>query len=279
MFFGHPKSLSGQLVLILLLGVATSLVLSALVHIYDREHTLSTVGGMFSAQRFSGIVRVMELAKHEQREVIATALNTPFQATRILKLPPVNRHRTQASDKRAMFLHNSLQKNLGSSRALGVMVVDTILPEDYQNQESGMDWHMEMMRKHNASDLGITKGIYRHGISYIVQIQLLDGTWLEFHDHLTEKVLAWPKYILYLLIALFIVVTWLSFVAVRLVTQPLTILANAADELGKDIHQSPLPEVGSMELQKAARALISCKPDSPALSKSGCILLLLYPMT
>lgn len=253
MFMSKPRSLSAQLVLILFVGVAASLLLSAAVHLHDRENTLFTVGGMQSAQRSSGIVRVLELVEPDKRESIVDALNTSFQLTRILNMTPANIRLTDPTDERAVFVQNILQENLGEKRPMGITVVDT-LSTDHKGNESGIEWHLEMIRQGKSRDLGMAKGVYTHGISYIAQIQLNDGNWVEFHDHLAEKVLTWPQHMLTLLVTLLVVVTGLSFIAVRLVTNPLTLLAKAADGLGKNLNRPPLAEKGSLELQKAARA-------------------------
>jgi signal transduction histidine kinase len=47
----------------------------------------------------------------------------------------------------------------------------------------------------------------------------------------------------------------LCFFAVRLVTRPLSVLANAAEDLGRNIDRAPLPERGANELVRASRAL------------------------
>jgi signal transduction histidine kinase len=47
----------------------------------------------------------------------------------------------------------------------------------------------------------------------------------------------------------------LLFFAVRLVTKPLSVLAGAAEELGRNIERPPLPETGAIELARASRAL------------------------
>jgi signal transduction histidine kinase len=49
----------------------------------------------------------------------------------------------------------------------------------------------------------------------------------------------------------------LSFIAVRWMTRPLKTLAEAADRLGADISQPPLPESGPLEVRRAARAFNS----------------------
>jgi signal transduction histidine kinase len=56
------------------------------------------------------------------------------------------------------------------------------------------------------------------------------------------------------LLILVISVLGLSLTAVRWVTNPLIRLANAADELGKDMHRAPLDETGPLEVRRAAHA-------------------------
>lgn len=56
------------------------------------------------------------------------------------------------------------------------------------------------------------------------------------------------------LLILVISVLGLSLTAVRWVTNPLIRLANAADELGNDMHRVPLDETGPLEVRRAAHA-------------------------
>ena len=46
----------------------------------------------------------------------------------------------------------------------------------------------------------------------------------------------------------------LSYLAVRRLTRPLSVLARAADELGRDLHRPPLPERGPVEVRAAIAA-------------------------
>jgi signal transduction histidine kinase len=63
-----------------------------------------------------------------------------------------------------------------------------------------------------------------------------------------------PRRLLINLLVLFVAILVLSLFAVHWVTRPLNLLAQAADELGKNIHSPPLPEKGSTEMRRAARA-------------------------
>ena len=56
------------------------------------------------------------------------------------------------------------------------------------------------------------------------------------------------------LVVLVATVALVSVVAVRWLTRPLSALARAADELGRDLRHAPLPEEGPLEVRRAARA-------------------------
>jgi signal transduction histidine kinase len=142
---------------------------------------------------------------------------------------------------------------LGKERLLGVTVIDTI-PEEDGVHSFDQKWLLKMMHKLHSRDRGIAQKVIPHGISYMAQIQLIDGQWIEFHSHIPEKVLTIPKYFFPSLLLLVALVTGLSFLAMRLITHPLTILAEAAEQFGRDIEGTPISESGCTELRTAARA-------------------------
>jgi len=88
----------------------------------------------------------------------------------------------------------------------------------------------------------------------ITEVQLKDGSWVNF-DHPRPWVLSdSPARLVLSLAVLLVSVLLVSFLAVRWVTRPLSTLARAADELGRDIHRPPLPEQGPLEVSAAAAA-------------------------
>ena len=64
------------------------------------------------------------------------------------------------------------------------------------------------------------------------------------------------------ILAVLIAVIAVSLIAVRWATRPLKTLADAADELGKNINRPPLAETGPTEVARAARASCSAFPCS-----------------
>ncbi|WP_069471976.1 ATP-binding protein [Candidatus Marithrix sp. Canyon 246] len=90
---------------------------------------------------------------------------------------------------------------------------------------------------------------------FLVKIQLQDGSWIGFkHIHPIKTTIAPPWKLLIILAILLITVLILSLLAVRWLTRPLAILAEAAEHLGRDIHQPPLSENGPIEVRRAAHA-------------------------
>ncbi|HPE81282.1 MAG TPA: ATP-binding protein [Gammaproteobacteria bacterium] len=114
------------------------------------------------------------------------------------------------------------------------------LPEAMQQL---MGHHRAMMGMHTPANFG-----------FIVQAELQGGEWITFTYSLPEELSDWPWDLLAALVVLLLAVVVVSFVAVRWMTRPLSQLAVAADELGKDIQRVPLEEKGPTEVRRAARA-------------------------
>jgi signal transduction histidine kinase len=81
-----------------------------------------------------------------------------------------------------------------------------------------------------------------------------DGALVTFDARQTEQTASWPYRMLLSLVVLLTAVVLLSLVAVRWATRPLNALADAADELGRNIHRPPMDESGPVEVARAARA-------------------------
>ena len=101
-----PRSLSGQLILILFSGVTATLILSASIHLQNRGETLFTVGGMQTAQRFADIVRMLEQIPANQRNQIIKVLDSRSQFTRLLDSTPSEPRTTDQDDKHALYVRN-----------------------------------------------------------------------------------------------------------------------------------------------------------------------------
>lgn len=93
-----------------------------------------------------------------------------------------------------------------------------------------------------------------HPGGFFVQVQLRDGSWVSFAQRLPRESFVWPARLLVTLGILLLSVIVVSLIAVRWATRPLTLLGQAADDLGKNLDRPPLREEGPQEVRRAAQA-------------------------
>jgi signal transduction histidine kinase len=92
------------------------------------------------------------------------------------------------------------------------------------------------------------------GVSFVAQVRLRDGALVTFDSRQPAQTVSWPYRLLLSLAVLLAAVVAVSLVAVRWATRPLNALADAADELGRNINRPPIAEQGPVEVARAARA-------------------------
>jgi len=88
----------------------------------------------------------------------------------------------------------------------------------------------------------------------VTQVRLTDGSWVNFDHPRPWSITDRPYRLLLSLAVLLCSVLLVSFLVVRRLTRPLSVLARAADELGRDLDRPPLPEHGPLEVQAAISA-------------------------
>ena len=241
-----PRSLFGQLALFLAVGLALAQLLSAALLLQDRDQALSHVLGGHIAQRIAAIVELLDTLDRAERRRLVAALDLP--PTRLsLDLPWAD---DLPADERyhTTLFRALLRRQLGAERPFQLHISDE-LPEPppppppplgAEPRRGPPHWRMRAMM------LGLR--------NFVVQVRLADGTVATFQQVLPEEVLAWPARLLLILLILLVSVALVAALAVRALIQPLTVLARAANDLGRDIHQPPLSETGPLEVRDAARA-------------------------
>jgi len=88
----------------------------------------------------------------------------------------------------------------------------------------------------------------------LIQVRLSDGSWLRFHWSVPTRVFSIPPALAFNWLVLLIAAVVVSIVAAQLAIRPLKRLANAADDLSRDLKARPLVEDGPAEVREAARA-------------------------
>ena len=251
----RPDSLWARLTLLFLGVLILAQLLSAALHFRDRGEALMHATGFNSAQRIAGLVRALDTLSGEQRKALVRALDMPPLRLRLDDEPQPYPDAGSELARTELF-QQLLRFRLGDDRPVRVHVPDPVTragqppaPAGPGTADQPPPYMLRMMRHHMmwgpqpAADF-----------SFIVQVQLRGGQWASFAYRLPEELAAWPRDLMIALLLLTGVVLAVSFIAVRWLTRPLSALAAAADELGKDIQRPPLPEHGPLEVRRAARA-------------------------
>lgn len=246
-----PCSLFGQTVLILLLGLAVSQFVGAWIHAGDREQAVRAVGGLAAAQRIANLTRLVEEAPTDWRARIVGALSDPTFTVSLSRQAPAfqdGAHQDPVSRAIAAFVAQQLPE--GATRSLHVAVSETSQPSFSYRMPMGT-----MMDKMMGATMGSMMGRAADtGRGLQVAVQLTDGDWLSFATTVpdTGPAMSWRFFLSMAIMG--VIVLAVSAWAVRRVTAPLGLLAEAAARLGKDVGAAPLPEIGTTEMRQASRA-------------------------
>lgn len=248
-----PRSLFARLTLVLLGGLLIAQLLSFAVHMHDRGELLAQASGMQSAQRIADIVRLLETLTPAERARIVKVLSAPPLSVSLDRGPQAPAVADSESGGRAVLFGSLLRRYLGSERAVTVGMAS--------GGPAGSGPMRGMHRSDDeADDHGWWPPMMRHGgvpgggLTFVAQVTLQDGTLATFDTRPPQATENWPFRLLLSIGLLLAAVIVVSLIAVRWATRPLKTLADAADELGRNINRPPLAETGPTEVASAARA-------------------------
>lgn len=246
-----PRSLFGRLVLVLLGGLLVAQMLSLAIHARERGQLLSQASGMQSAQRIADIVKVLEPLPSAERRKMAAILSSPPLIIRLSdELPAPSGDQPEGRTRAALF-ETMLQRFVGDAWPVSVTITDGApwKTASKMHDSKGPGMHGGWMAMERGPHYSLEPGI-----SFLARVRLHDGTTVTFDSRQPAETLTWPYRLLGSVVILLGAVLTLSLIAVRWATRPLNTLANAAEELGRNIDRPPLDETGPLEVQRAARA-------------------------
>jgi len=255
-----PRSLFGRLVLILLGGLIFAQLATAYINLAERDRLLLAVSGTQQAQRIADVVKLLDSLGPGERERIVAVLSVPPLVLSLHDSPKVPSG-VQAGRPATMFTA-LLRDSLGDDREVRVEPGEAFDPAwppgAGPGHRPGIVGSGPAMMGGRPGMMGGGPGMARSGPHagpvFRTEVQLRDGRWARFGTELAQAATPLPWRLALTLAVLSIAVLVLSFVAVRWVTRPLHLLADAAEALGKDINRPALPEEGPLEIQQAARA-------------------------
>jgi signal transduction histidine kinase len=256
-----PKSLFGQTLLILLLGLVVSHAIGAWIYAGAREQAVRAIGGFAAAQRVANLSRLVEDAPPDWRPRIVAALSDPtFRVSLVARAPE---QLPADADGAAKVIEDYVRQQLPDrpDRQVRAAVLTPIAtpggppfgpPFDHRPPPGpmggmGMGGMGGMMHNMMGPDFGVWRGLQ-------VAVKLSDGQWLSFATSLPQGAPSVSWQFIISMVLMGVIVVAVSVWAVRRLTAPLGMLSAAADRLGRDVTAQPLTETGTREMQQAARA-------------------------
>lgn len=247
-----PRSLFSRLVLVQLSVLVVALLVSFAIHMHDRSEALAQASGIQAAQRIADIVRLLEpLAPPERRRIVQAFSAPPLTISLDRKLLDAQALDSEGGARSALF-GAMLARFLGDRGPAAVAVRGDVPDSAPERMGPGFMPHAPWMANAPGMHFGP-----RAGVSFVAQVRLNDGTLLTFDSRQPSETANWPYRLLASLAVLLAAVVAVSLLAVRWTTRPLKALADAADELGRNINRPPMPVTGPLEVERAARAFNS----------------------
>ncbi len=226
-----PRSLFGRLVLVLITGLIVAQIIATLLSLHERDQALVYFSDQQWAQRDVEAVQLMEILPIAERAQVARILTSPRLTVTLADNADATVAGALPLDADAVAFEGQLRELLPRYAVRGYLL------------------HVPVQRPVRVASFKLG---YR--TRSIIEVQIRGGQWVIF-DHLRPLQLAgWPYPLLVDIAVLLTAVILLSLFAVRWMTRPLSVLSAAADELGRDIRRSPVPERGPVEVRRAARA-------------------------
>ena len=229
-----PRSLFGRIVLILAGGFLTIQLITTAIALSDRSALVFRAGANQAATRIGDVVRTMTAASPAERTRIMHAISNDTLKVAYGKPAGADAAAGEASEL-ALTARDALA--LALQPGIGFRVIDA--HPVYLNPSS---WY--------AREFG-----ERPGVRMVATVLLDDGVWITVESVDPPRTTQWVTRMFRNLAIVDGVMVLLCFFAVRLVTRPLSVLASAAEDLGRNIDRPPLPENGANELVRASRAL------------------------
>ena len=241
-----PRSIAGQVILVLLVGLSVSHVASMVIYSTERLDSMIAFGGGSIAQRTVNAARLIGDAPPTWRADLIDGLDEPGFRVGLRDEKPSGigggpRTDGERSIERAIERH----LNAGPDRPVGVRLTMGVSSPDAERARpmGGLVPHALMMLK--AAPV-----VHRLEIA----VPLSGGAWLDVIADIPEPPSLWSTEAALSMSLMALTVVVLGIWMVRKATRPLRLFAAAAERLGRDVAAPPLREDGPAEVERAARA-------------------------
>lgn len=245
-----PRSLFGRLVGVLLTVLVIAQMVTFAIHSQERGELLLRASGAESAQRIADIVRLLQSSDAAGRLQIARLFAQPPLSVSLDRAPMAE---ARSDGPRAALFATVVRRFLGNDGTVEFVAVEPVKLAIEPLHAPGM-MGPGVMHGHFGGPFFGMGGPAAGGLAFVAQVRLHDATLVTFDARPAEPAAGWSLRLLGSLTVLLVAVVSVSLVAVRWVTRPLKLLAQAADDLGRNIERPPMEEAGPTEVVRAARA-------------------------
>lgn len=231
----HSVGLTGRLSIILVAVVILLCAGAAVFYLYSQAEGRRDIASAMADRIFS-VVDLIEGTPPGQRRPLLRALRSRWLQASIRPRPPNVLHDGPPEfDRFKTSIRQQLQALGDRSIVIGVS-----------------DQPMEQWRR--ARDDDDDRARLRDRRTLVIGVELADTNWLVFRVPMRSPRLLREHHMIIVIVGAALIILFFALWAAHRVTRPLVRFAEAADRLGVDLRASPLPERGSRELRKAARA-------------------------
>jgi signal transduction histidine kinase len=257
-----PQTLFGQTLLLLLVGMGLSLLAGSWIYVSARQEAVRAVGGLAAAERIINLSRLIEDVPAEWRDRIIAGANDAGFRIRLTRNQPAPAPADSVTPE-AGLIEAYLKEALPSHKVHVALAADDgeahVGPWRHHAPWSGMG---RGRGGPMAGPLG-DQGPMMHGPfarwhmswrALRAGVELKGGQWLEFSTTLPDSGPTMSPRLILALGVMAAMIALLTAWAARRLTAPLTLLADAAERLGRDVRAPPLVVSGSRELRSAAQA-------------------------
>ncbi|MDQ7969267.1 MAG: ATP-binding protein [Oxalicibacterium faecigallinarum] len=237
-----PRSLTGRLVIIMVIGMLSAQLMTGTIWFDMRYGKAMEVPTRLVASELALRIRLLETLPLEQQVAMLAKISSPHFTLKQIDQPAESTRTETRHQAVAMLFENVLEQQLGQH------LPTRILKADLQNRDGSESSFFSLLRED-----------FPEG-HFVVQVELPDRRWLEVNAHEGQAGLSMAPqtalydYLMRIYVLRIIAIVAIALIVVRLVMKPLKKLANAAEQLGENIHSPPLDVTGPDEVKQAAQA-------------------------
>ncbi len=245
-----PDTFAGWVIVVLIGGLALSQCVTLAVNYRTRTGTATVLEHFRLAERVADVVRLVGNSPPGQRQRMLSSLAGPTLRASWGASPAIRD--APPSDWHAQLFDEVMQSALWDVpwRELRVSLREGPPPAAITNAPT----RKTAATPRIAQSVDEILAEHERAAVLNVSLQLDDRSWLNFEAPLVEERNVVSPWSVPLLAIAVLAILAASVWAVRRLTAPLTTLADAAEQLGRDVNAAPVSEIGPQELRQAAHA-------------------------